>query len=145
MARILLIDDQKNFLQLCRMILEDEGHQVHSVSESRQALHQARRVRPSLVAMEMNLRGMHGIELLDRLRSWDPTTPIIIHTTFSCYQYNYMTWTADAFVTKSSDLGLFIATVNRLLRTQNNSTGWRGQDSDRTLAARGENRNFIRL
>ena len=136
MAGILLIDDQKNFLQLCRMVLEDEGHHVHTVSESHQALHQARRVRPSLVAIEMYLRGMHGIDLLDRLRSWDPTTPIIIHTTFSRYQDNYMTWTADAFVTKSSDMGLFTATVNRLLRTPNNGTGWRGQGSDRTLQAK---------
>jgi len=47
---------------------------------------------------------MDGIEALGKILSRDKKIPIIIYTAYSNYKSNFMTWTADAYVTKSSNL-----------------------------------------
>jgi DNA-binding response OmpR family regulator len=47
---------------------------------------------------------MDGIEALGKILSRDKKIPIIIYTAYSNYKSNFMTWTADAYITKSSNL-----------------------------------------
>ncbi len=54
--------------------------------------------------MDINLPKMDGIETMGWILSKHKNIPIIINTAYSSYKDNFMTWAADAFIVKSSDL-----------------------------------------
>jgi DNA-binding response OmpR family regulator len=47
---------------------------------------------------------MGGIETMGRILSKHKEIPIIIYTAYSSYKDNFMSWMADAYIIKSSDL-----------------------------------------
>ncbi len=57
-----------------------------------------------LVILDIRMPEMDGIEALGKILSRDKKIPIIIYTAYSNYKSNFMTWTADAYITKSSNL-----------------------------------------
>jgi CheY-like chemotaxis protein len=68
-----------------------------------------------LVIMDIRMPEMDGIEALGKILSRDKKIPIIIYTAYSNYKSNFMTWTADAYVTKSSNLDEIKGKVREIL------------------------------
>ncbi len=65
----------------------------------------ARECRPDLVIMDINLpEKMDGIESMSKILGANKDIPVIINTGYSEYKDNFMSWAADAYVLKSSDL-----------------------------------------
>lgn len=91
MIRVMLVDDH----QLVRMglrVLIDREQDMQVVAEAdngSQALEQLRRTRPDVMALDIRMPGMDGLELLRRL-SADPelsTVRVIVVTTFEIDEY----------------------------------------------------------
>ena len=59
--------------------------------------------------------GMDGIEALGRILGQDNTLPVILNTAYSSYKDNFMSWSADAYVVKSSDLTELKAEIRKAL------------------------------
>jgi CheY-like chemotaxis protein len=57
------------------------------------------------VILDISMPGMDGIEVLGKVLSVDNTIPVILNTAYANYKDNFLTWAADAYVVKSSDLG----------------------------------------
>ena len=83
MARILVIDDNADLLQMIRMLLEERGkHEVVLSAEGQDGIEKALANRPDLAIIDVMMPGMTGYEVCKRLRQ-EPTTadmPIIILT-----------------------------------------------------------------
>ena len=106
MARILLVEDEESLGLLYRQELEEEGYEVCWVSDGKAAVRMAQELRPDVIIMDINLpEKMDGIESMSKILSEDPDLPVIINTGYSEYQDNFMSWSADAYILKSSDLG----------------------------------------
>jgi two-component system nitrogen regulation response regulator NtrX len=77
---ILVVDDEFDIRELIGGILEDEGHEVRSAADSSSALQAVRRRKPSLVILDIWLRGseLDGIEVLERLKEMDPDLPVVV-------------------------------------------------------------------
>ena len=71
--------------------------------------------KPDLVVLDVVMPGMDGVEALGRILSKEPTIPVILHSAYSRYRDNFMTWSADAYVVKSADLTELMSTVHGLL------------------------------
>jgi two-component system sensor histidine kinase/response regulator len=82
-GRILLIDDEAIVLDSCLAILEGSGHDVSFASSGAQGLDIARVRRPDLVFVDLKMPGMSGMEVLEALRSLDPTIVCIVFTGFA--------------------------------------------------------------
>jgi DNA-binding response OmpR family regulator len=67
-ARILLIDDEQDLLEICAMLLESEGHQVECLSEPVRAEEVALRFRPDVVFLDWVMPDRGGREVFPRLR-----------------------------------------------------------------------------
>ena len=105
MARILVVEDEDNQRLLYRRELEDEGYDVVEASGGRQAIALIEKgLRPDLVILDISMPDMDGIETLGKILSRDNSIPVILNTAYSTYKDNFMTWSADAYVVKSSDL-----------------------------------------
>ena len=58
---------------------------------------------------------MHGLDALRKLLSINPNIPVIIHTAYSHYKDNFMSWAAEEYVVKSSDLTELKNAIKRVL------------------------------
>lgn len=68
-ATVLVVDDDADVTDTMREILVDEGHRVVVASNGRQALELARRFRPSLVLLDLEMPEMDGRSFLTVLRA----------------------------------------------------------------------------
>ena len=67
-AKILVIDDEQNIVDLVSAYLQREGYEVHVAMDGPAGLKAARAFKPDLIVLDVMLPGMDGIELLTRLR-----------------------------------------------------------------------------
>src|ERR1700710_1138283 len=80
MANIALVDDDKNILASVSMLLEQEGYQVRSFSDSAAALTGLATNPPDLAILDIKMPRMDGLELLRRLKQGTPDLPVIFLT-----------------------------------------------------------------
>jgi len=81
-ARILVVDDEENILELVEYNLSKEGYEVKCISTGEDALKYARSEMPDLVILDLMLPGVDGLEVCRTLKN-DPKTqaiPIVILT-----------------------------------------------------------------
>jgi len=76
---ILVVDDEKNIIELARMYLEKEGFVVESAQDGLAALAAIERVKPVLVVLDLMLPELDGWEVCRRIRA-KSNLPIIMLT-----------------------------------------------------------------
>jgi DNA-binding response OmpR family regulator len=75
---VLVVEDDPPMRQLIRWVLEDEGIPVETAADGQQALEHARRRRPALVVLDMNLPFVDGDGVASGLRGFPGKTPPIL-------------------------------------------------------------------
>ncbi|HMC15949.1 MAG TPA: ATP-binding protein [Albitalea sp.] len=75
-GRILLVDDNRDALEMLGALLRDAGHEVHDAADGPGALARLDEFVPDLALLDIGLPGMDGYELASRLRA-DPRCPAI--------------------------------------------------------------------
>ena len=115
MKTILIADDDKNLTLLYEQELTDEGYRVETVHDARQAIERVAQNPPDLLILDIRMPGMDGIEALGHILGKDNRLPVILNTAYSNYKDNFMTWSADAYVVKSSDLSELKNTIREVL------------------------------
>jgi DNA-binding response OmpR family regulator len=121
MAKILLVEDDKHQQLLFGEELREEGFEVLIAGTGEEAIEAVKKSAPDLVVLDVAMPGMDGIEALGRLLGQDHRLPVILHTAYSTYKDNFMTWAADAYVVKSGDLSALKAEIRRVLQKRSQS------------------------
>ncbi|SIQ63244.1 two component transcriptional regulator, LuxR family [Alkalispirochaeta americana] len=88
--KVLLVDDQKLFVDSMRAILEtldEELEIVGTASDGQEALQQADLLRPELILMDVRMPVLDGVEATRRILLRHPTIRIIMLTTFEDDEY----------------------------------------------------------
>ena len=129
MARILLIDDDRDILLSLRMVLEAHGHEVHELTHVREVAAEVARVAPDLVILDVMFPSdlEAGFKAARALRR-DPATadiPIVILSavnqrspmgfTFSDDDISPDFLPVEAFVEKPVEPSKLLALVDRCL------------------------------
>ena len=118
MKRILIVDDEPHLRLLYETELRRAGYETITADSAIQGLEYVETMKPDLVVLDIRMAGMDGIEALQKIIERDNTLPVVLNTAFSSYQDNYMTWAADAYVTKSSDVTELVETVGKILNAR---------------------------
>ena len=118
MNRVLIVDDEPHLRLLYETELRRAGFETMTADSALQGLEYVETMKPDLVVLDIRMAGMDGIEALQRIIERDNTLPVVLNTAFSSYQDNYMTWAADAYVTKSSDVTELVETVKKILNAR---------------------------
>ncbi len=81
-ARVLIVDDLAENLEVFSGILEPEGYRIETASDGREAVEKALRDPPDLVIMDVSMPVMNGIEACRVLKMEERTrfVPIVLIT-----------------------------------------------------------------
>lgn len=117
MARILVLDDVEDQGILVRRILERKGHQVDVFSEEEEALAHARAHGVDLAILDIKLKRLSGVEVLEELKALDPTLKAIMLTGYPTMETaeNAARLGADGYCVKPIDMGELEAKVAEVL------------------------------
>jgi len=78
--RVLLVDDDKDLLQLIAMRLSATGYAVTAVESGEAALAALAVSRPQVVVTDLRMQGMDGMALFDAIHRDSPSLPVLILT-----------------------------------------------------------------
>jgi DNA-binding response OmpR family regulator len=117
MKSILVVDDERNIVELVRLYLEKEGFSVTSAADGEQALVQYERTSPDLVVLDLMLPKLDGFEVCRELRRRGDV-PILMLTARSedVDAIVGLELGADDYVTKPFNPRALVARVKAILR-----------------------------
>ncbi len=116
-VKILVVDDKKEIQVLLKQYLTQEGFEVVTASDGRQALFTARQEQPDLVLLDLMMPEMGGIEFM-RLFSRESDTPVIVLTAKveESDKVLGLELGADDYVTKPFSMRELTARIRAVLR-----------------------------
>jgi two-component system, response regulator, stage 0 sporulation protein F len=112
---VLVVEDDPNQRELYIEELKTEGYNVLSAGNGREALNLAKEQSPDIIVLDINMPGMDGLDTLSHLLEVNRRTPVIINTAYASYQDSFTSWSADAYVVKSSNLDELLGKIKELL------------------------------
>jgi two-component system, chemotaxis family, chemotaxis protein CheY len=77
-ATVLLVDDSALARRGTRRILESAGYDVIEAEDGLSALEQFALQHPSVVLLDLVMKGMYGLDVLTKLRELDPNAKVIV-------------------------------------------------------------------
>ncbi len=120
--KILLIDDEENILMLYQQELLEDGYQVLTAQNAREGIDKIKAEQFDLVVMDIRMPAMDGLEALGKILGLKKDIPVILNTAYSNYKDDFMSWAADAYVVKSSDLTQLKTTIREVLDKKKSSS-----------------------
>jgi len=119
-ARILVVDDIADNVEILRMRLESLGYEIVVAEDGEQALAVTRETLPDLILLDIMMPKIDGLEVVRRLKA-DATLPFIpvILVTAKAGQKDVVAGLdagGDDYLTKPIDHGALIARVRAMLR-----------------------------
>jgi DNA-binding NtrC family response regulator len=79
-TRVLVVDDETDARELMTQVLSQAGYDVDDAPDGFAALAKVSRYRPDVVLTDLRMPGMHGVDLLQRIRRVHGDVPVIIAT-----------------------------------------------------------------
>src|SRR5271165_1541741 len=121
-GRILVVDDEPQFLATVRSFLENSGFEVVAGTSCRQAEEIYSSAKPDAAVMDYSLPDGNVLEILPRLRAVDASIPIIIMTGHASIELAVQSVKlgAEHFLTKPVDLATLAVMLERSLENQRN-------------------------
>jgi CheY-like chemotaxis protein len=113
--KILVVEDEESLRLLYEEELKSEGYEVFTAGNGKEAIQQLEKGKPDLIILDIVMPVMDGMEALGRIVSKERKIPIILNTSYSGYRQDFMSWAADAYVTKSADLTELKKKIKELL------------------------------
>ncbi len=113
--RLLLIEDDTNQQILYEQELTQDNYQVVIASSAQAALDLLKEQQFDLIILDICMPGKDGIEALSEIMELNNKIPVVINTAYGTYKENFLTWSAEAYVVKSSDLTELKTTIRDIL------------------------------
>ncbi len=125
MARILLIDDDPNLLDMLAMAMEDAGHDVQTAGDGLKGHKKAVQGDPQLIVSDVNMPGLDGFSLCRKLRDEGVTIPIVLLTARDTEIDRVVGFElgADDYVVKPFSTRVLLARVSALVRRESFRAG----------------------
>jgi len=113
--KILVVDDEEPIRMLYKSELEEEGYQITLASTAVEALEKVESEPLDLIVLDIKMPGMNGIEAMQKIVGRKKNIPIIINSAYPHFKDSFMTWVAEEYVVKSSNLQELKDKIRQLL------------------------------
>jgi putative two-component system response regulator len=121
-ARVLIVDDQVDVVDLMGEILTTHGFEVESASDGLEGLDRAKEQHPDIILLDISMPNMDGYETCRRLKNGSGTRsiPVVMFTSLSDRESRIAALRAGAndFLGKPVDSTELLVRVNNLLKVK---------------------------
>jgi two-component system, OmpR family, KDP operon response regulator KdpE len=116
-SHILVVDDEPPIARAVAANLRARGHEVTTVASGTAALSAVETGDPDCVVLDLGLPGLHGLEVLRRLRTWS-SVPVVVLTATDAERDKVAAFElgADDYVTKPFGMAELLARIKVALR-----------------------------
>src|SRR5437762_1563460 len=131
--KVLLVDDDKDLLQLIAMRLSAAGYDVNAAESGEAALASLAVSRPQVVVTDLRMQGMDGMALFDAIHRDSPSLPVVILTAHGTIPEAVMATRRGvfSFLTKPFEPKVLLETVAEAMRLSSPPAGeledWRAE------------------
>jgi CheY-like chemotaxis protein len=123
-AKVMLIEDDATMVTLLRTLLNYEGYEVASLEDDtnlQAILENIHQEQPAVILMDVHLRQVNGIDLLEAIRKDDLTYSTgVIMSSGSDMRQRCLDQGADAFILKPYMPDELIQNIKQVLARRNN-------------------------
>jgi len=135
MAKILVVEDVPSLQALYRKVLEHDGHSVLCARNPLEAIELLEKEAPRLVVLDVKMPGTETLEAALRLLGRDYKLHLVLISSATLRESEPRRRVADAFVSRSPDMGELRASIAALLDPPRERTvepfPWDPSDSER--------------
>ena len=136
-GKILIVDDEKANIRFLEIVLQKAGYtNVHSTTDSRQALMLFRSIQPDIVLLDLTMPHLDGFAVMGQLHQEFPdhVIPILVLTAdaTSIAKHRALKGGANDFLTKPLDEIEVLLRINNLLETHFHSVLLEAKVQERT-------------
>jgi len=120
-SKVLIVDDDELLNNSLNAVLTRSGYEVASVLKGEEASQQVLEFQPDIVLLDLYLGSITGLDILQKLRSENNDTPVILITAFSDVNsaVRAIKLGAEDFVLKPLDLEQLEILINKTLSRKN--------------------------
>ena len=106
MKKVLVVDDEAEFLNILRNRLEADGYEVVTASDGEEALQKVKSEKPDIVLLDIQMPKLDGLKTLEKIRKISKHLPVYMLTAFSNPERFELAnkLNASGFLVKSGDL-----------------------------------------
>ena len=79
---VLVMDDERDMLEVCKTLLESQGFAVHTAFNALGGLEILSRRKIDLILADLKMPGMEGLEFMEKARAQNPQIGFILMTGF---------------------------------------------------------------
>lgn len=125
-AKILVIDDDKNIRQTLAMVLEEEGYDVDTAENGKEAIEKTYNNFYNLAIVDWRLPDFEGTKLIPQLKETTPKMVKIMLTGYPSMDnaIDAVNKHADAFLLKPVDIEELLKKIRELLARQEENRGF---------------------
>ncbi len=137
MKKILIVDDDREFRDHLREILNGEGYQIDTASSSREALERIELQEHDVILLDVMMPRMSGIQLLTEIRKKRPKTKVVIITAFATVEnaVDAIKKGASDYLSKPFKIPELLTTIRRVLEETKFEEGIANLNLDQTLGS----------
>jgi DNA-binding response OmpR family regulator len=114
MKTILVVEDEKHLQILYAQELTADGYHVLTAKDGKEALDIVASNEVDLAILDLKLENENGLEVIQRMMEQKRGLKVILNTAYSSYRNDFRSWSAEAYVVKSSDLDELLSKVRQL-------------------------------
>ncbi len=112
---ILVVEDERNLRVLYEQELERLGYRVLGASGGREAVDIVANEDVDLVVLDIGMPDMDGLEAMRKMLDKRRKLPVILNTAYPGFQESFQSWSAEAYVVKSGDIGELVNEIEAAL------------------------------
>ncbi|MBI5572240.1 MAG: response regulator [Desulfomonile tiedjei] len=136
-GRILLVDDNADFLDSTKDVLEDEGYEVITATSGEEAVRKGTSECFHVIVMDIKMPGINGVEAFIKIKKKKPAVKVIMCTAYIVESLirEALALGAHAVLNKPFEMGLLIRTIDNALLQSKIESIILVADRDRKLCA----------
>ena len=117
-GKVLLVDDSGLARRSTRRLLEQAGFEVVEAEDGLSALERFAVDKPDVVLLDLVMKGMYGLDVLDKLRELDPAARVIVLSADVQTSSRDMVQAAGAsgFINKPAPAGQIVGMIEQVLK-----------------------------
>lgn len=118
---ILIVDDEEDMLETCKIILEPLEFEVFTTTSPQRALEYLKSKNIDILVTDLRMPEMNGLELIERAKRLSPDTEILVFTAYASIETAVEAIKRGAFnyIQKPFPKEQFIELIKRALETKN--------------------------